>query len=383
MCQIYFDNASTSFPKAPGVSEAVSAFLREGGYNINRGGYPGAYQVADMVFDTREQLCRLFHFPSPRNVIFTPGITYSLNMMVKGLLRPGDHVLVSSMEHNALMRPLTQMTKRGVTFDAVPCGTDGTLIPEQLEAMIRPNTAAVFMLHASNVCGTLLPIREIGEICARRHLWLIVDSAQTAGGFDIDCAVMGIGALCFTGHKSLGGPQGIGGFLIGDELARRIEPLIGGGTGSFSDSEEVPGELPDRFEAGTMNLPGIAGLHAALDYLEKRGIQQIHEKEQSLLRRFLAGVLTLPAARILGKTEYGGRAAIVSLDFPGKDNAETAFLLERDYGVMTRCGLHCAPRAHKTLGTFPQGTVRFSFSCHNTEEEIDACLDALYKIGQK
>ena len=382
MQQIYFDNASTSFPKAPGVGDAVSAFLNEGGYNINRGGYSGAYQVADMVFDTREQLCRLFNFPNPRNIIFTPGITYSLNMMLKGLLQPGDHVLVSSMEHNALMRPLTQMTKQGVTFDAVPCNSDGSLVPEQLEAMIRPNTAAVFMLHASNVCGTLLPIQEIGEICARRRLKLVVDSAQTTGVFELDYTAMGISALCFTGHKSLGGPQGVGGFLISDELAKQIKPLISGGTGSFSDSEEVPDALPDRFEAGTMNLPGIAGLHAALGYLQQRGLKQIREKELRLTKRFLTEAFALPNVRVLGKRENVGRAAIVSLDFQGKDNAEIAFSLERDFGIMTRCGLQCAPRAHKTLGTFPRGTVRFSFSCHNTEDEVDACMNGLRKLTE-
>ena len=357
-------------------------FLNDGGYNINRGGYSGAYQVADMVFDTREQLCRLFNFPSPRNVIFTPSITYSLNMMVKGLLQPGDHVLVSSMEHNALMRPLTQMAKLGVALDAVPCNSDGSLDPEQLEAMIRPNTVAVFMLHASNVCGTILPIQEIGEICTRRHIKLVVDSAQTAGVFDLDYTAMGISALCFTGHKSLGGPQGIGGFLICDELAERIEPLISGGTGSFSDSEEVPDALPDRFEAGTMNLPGIAGLHAALEYLEKRGLGRIREEEMQITRRFITEAQSLPRTRILGKTGCIGRAAIVSLDFLSRDNAEIAFLLERDFGIMTRCGLQCAPRAHKTLGTFPRGTVRFSFSYHNTEEEVDVCIDGLRKLTQ-
>lgn len=380
MQKIYFDNGSTSFPKAPGVGDAIKTIIEQGAYNINRGGYEGAYEVADMVLDTREQLCRLFHFSESRNLVFTPSITYSLNYIIKGLLKPGDHVIVSSMEHNGLMRPLVQMAKQGVQFDAAQADRDGTLDPQRVEALIRPNTKAVLMLHASNLCGTLLPIPQVGEICARHGLVFVVDTAQTAGVFPIDMEQMHIDALCFTGHKGLRGPQGIGGFLLRDELVHRIEPLIAGGTGSHSDSEEVPDFMPDRFESGTMNLPGIAGLHAALGYLEQTGIETIARQELAVCQRFIDGALTLPDTRVVGKLDTTGRAAIVSLDFQKMDNAEVSFLLDSQYGVMTRCGLHCAPRAHKSLGTFPQGTVRFSFSHHNTPEEVDACIEGLRRI---
>ena len=380
MEKIYFDNGSTSFPKAPGVGDAIRDIIEQGAYNINRGGYEGAYEVADMVLTTREQLCRLFHFSESRNVVFTPSITYSLNYVIKGLLKPGDHVIVSSMEHNGMMRPLVQMAHQGVTFDAAQADRDGVLDPQKVEDLIRPNTRAVMMLHASNLCGTMLPIQQVGEICARHGLIFVVDTAQTAGVFPIDMEKMHIDALCFTGHKGLRGPQGVGGMLLRDELCSQMTPLISGGTGSRSDSEEVPDFMPDRFESGTMNLPGIAGLHRALTYLEEYGIENIARQELAICQRFIDGALTLPDTRVVGKLDTQDRAAIVSLDFQKMDNAEVSFLLDNQYGVMTRCGLHCAPRAHKSLGTFPQGTVRFSFSHHNTPEEVDTCIEGLRKI---
>ena len=380
MEKIYFDNGSTSFPKAPGVGDAIRDIIEHGAYNINRGGYEGAYEVADMVLTTREQLCRLFHFSESRNVVFTPSITYSLNYVIKGLLKPGDHVIVSSMEHNGMMRPLVQMAHQGVTFDAAQADRDGVLDPQKVEDLIKPNTRAVMMLHASNLCGTMLPIQQVGEICARHGLIFVVDTAQTAGVFPIDMEKMHIDALCFTGHKGLRGPQGVGGMLLRDELCSQMTPLISGGTGSRSDSEEVPDFMPDRFESGTMNLPGIAGLHRALTYLEEYGIENIARQELAICQRFIDGALTLPDTRVVGKLDTQDRAAIVSLDFQKMDNAEVSFLLDNQYGVMTRCGLHCAPRAHKSLGTFPQGTVRFSFSHHNTPEEVDTCIEGLRKI---
>ncbi len=380
MEKIYFDNGSTSFPKAPGVGDAIRDIIEHGAYNINRGGYEGAYEVADMVLTNREQLCRLFHFSESRNVVFTPSITYSLNYVIKGLLKPGDHVIVSSMEHNGMMRPLVQMAHQGVTFDAAQADRDGVLDPQKVEDLIRPNTRAVMMLHASNLCGTMLPIQQVGEICARHGLIFVVDTAQTAGVFPIDMEKMHIDALCFTGHKGLRGPQGVGGMLLRDELCSQMTPLISGGTGSRSDSEEVPDFMPDRFESGTMNLPGIAGLHRALTYLEEYGIENIARQELAICQRFIDGALTLPDTRVVGKLDTQDRAAIVSLDFQKMDNAEVSFLLDNQYGVMTRCGLHCAPRAHKSLGTFPQGTVRFSFSHHNTPEEVDTCIEGLRKI---
>ena len=264
MEKIYFDNGSTSWPKAPKVAEAMADLLTHGAFNINRGNYEGAYEVEATVLDTREQLARLFHAKDSRSVIFTPGITYSLNYFIKGFLQSGDHVLVSGMEHNAVMRPLKQMEAIGVTYDVVRTEVDGTIQPEDVERAIKNNTKAIIMLHASNVCGTIVPIKAIGEICRRHHLFFVVDTAQSAGTIPVNMQECNIDFLAFTGHKGLLGPQGIGGFLISEELNDQMKPYIAGGTGSQSDVLQMPESLPDKYESGTMNLPGIIGLHAAL-----------------------------------------------------------------------------------------------------------------------
>lgn len=375
--RIYFDNGSTSWPKAPGVAEAMSELLMNGAFNINRGNYEGAYAVESLVLDTREQLGRLFHMPDSKHVIFTPGITYSLNYFIKGFLNPGDHVVVTGIEHNAVMRPLNQMVQKGITYDAAPTDKEGNVSLEGLEALLKPHTKAVIVSHASNVCGTVTPIQEIGDICKRRHLFFAVDTAQSAGTLEIDMEDWGIDFLAFTGHKGLLGPQGIGGFLISEALKEALTPYISGGTGSQSDSFEMPENLPDKYESGTMNLPGIIGLHAALSHIEKLGLSQIHAKKMDLTRRFLEGIKELPDVRIAGRQDLQNRLAVVSLDFLTLDNAIAAFELEQQYGIMTRVGLHCSPLAHKSLGTFPQGTVRFSFSASNTVEEIELCIAGL------
>ena len=378
--RIYFDNASTSFPKAPGVGEAMCGFIREIGCNVNRGSYEDAYAAAGIVIDTRERLARLLGCAKSRNVVFTSNVTMSLNMLIKGLLKPGGHVLVSSLEHNAMMRPLVQMEKLGVSFSRIPCNGQGLLRTESAEEMIRPETKAIFCLHASNVCGTVLPVAELGRIAHAHGLICIVDAAQTAGLFPLDMRKMELDAIAFTGHKSLLGPQGIGGFAITDALAALVEPQISGGTGSISDSEEVPQFLPDRFEPGTMNLPGIFGLNAALQYLEETGITSIREKEQALAQRLWDGLQELQGVKMIGTGDYSECAPIVSVDFPAHDNADISYQLADRYNILTRCGLHCAPNAHKTLGTFPQGTVRFSMSHFNTETEVDCCIDAVNTI---
>lgn len=384
MKRVYLDNGSTSYPKAPGVGEAVKDFIESIGTNVNRGGYEAAYEAEDVIIETREKLCRLFNFNKVRNVIFTPSITYSLNYIIKGYLRAGDHVLVSAMEHNAMMRPLTQMLDQGVTFDRIPCTRDGELQLEAIEGLIRPNTKAIMMLHASNVCGTLMPLEQVGEICQKHHIKFIVDAAQTAGSFPIDMEKMHIDALTFTGHKSLLGPQGIGGFLVSDEIAKEMIPLVTGGTGSVSDSEIQPDFMPDKFESGTQNIPGIYGLHAALDYLEKTGIENIHAHEMQLCEAFIQKIDALGEnIRMVGVRQMDKRGPVVSLDFIGRDNAEVSFLLDSEYGISTRCGMHCAPNAHKTLQTYPQGTVRFAFGFQNTMEDVDWAVQAIKKILQK
>lgn len=377
MRKIYFDNGSTSFPKAPGVSDAIKNVLDHGAFNINRGDYEDAYEVAGAVFETREQLCRLFHFQGgSKHVVFTPSVTYSLNYILKGYLKPGDHVIVSSMEHNAVMRPLAQLAALGISFDAAQADERGVLDPARVEALFRPNTRMVVMTAASNVCGTHLPVAEVGELCRVHGALFVLDSAQVAGVFPVDMEQWNISALAFTGHKGLLGPQGVGGMLLSPELAPLLTPLVAGGTGSASDQEEMPLFMPDRFEAGTMNLPGILGLHAALEYVVPH-MEHIRAQELAVTERFLQGAETLPDTRIVGLQKIAGRSAIVSLDFSGRDNADIAYRLDQEHGVMTRCGMHCAPRAHKTLGTYPQGTVRFSFSHSNTEEEAVRCIEAL------
>lgn len=384
MKKIYFDQASTSFPKAPSVADAVYRYLSGFSVNVNRGCYTEAYSLEEQIYETREQLCRLFHFPNCKNVIFTGNVTASLNILLKGLLKKGDHVLVSSMEHNAVMRPLTQLQKNGITFDRIPCRNDGSLCLESAKALIRPETKALVCLHASNVCGTIMPAREIGLFCQKHHIAFILDTAQTAGLLPIDMEEMHIDALAFTGHKGLRGPQGIGGFLVRDELAGRMDPLISGGTGSISHTEEIPDFLPDRFEPGTPNLPGILGLHAALTDLENSCMEEMFRHEMALTKYFLEGLKNLDPdgnnIRIVGKQDCLERCAVVSIQTLQMDMAQAAYELDAQYGIMTRVGLHCAPNAHKTLGTYPAGTIRFSFGPQNTQEELDTALDALAKI---
>ena len=382
--RIYFDQASTSFPKAPGVAKAMYAYLTSLGTNVNRGCYEDAYAAEETVFNTRKLLAQLFHFPLTKNVILTGNITQSLNMLLKGLLRPGDHVLVSSMEHNAVMRPLVQLSRDGISFDRIPCRRDGTMILEQAEAMIRPSTKAIITLHASNVCGTHMPLAELGDICRRHHLFFLADTAQTAGIFPLDMEQLHIDGLAFTGHKGLRGPQGTGGFLISGQLADQMEPLISGGTGSVSHTEEVPSFLPDRFEPGTPNLPGIFGLHAALKELTPLSMEQIRTKELSLTGYFLEKLMELDPSekhiRIIGRKDLSMRSAVVSIQTLDEDMASVAWHLDHDYHIMKRVGLHCAPNAHKTLGTYPAGTIRFSFGPQNTNNEIDFCIRALKEI---
>ncbi|MEG0806225.1 MAG: aminotransferase class V-fold PLP-dependent enzyme [Lachnospiraceae bacterium] len=378
--KIYLDNASTSFPKPPQVPEAMISYMNSFGCNINRGGYEKAYETESAVFRTREKLCRLFDFDNSKNVIFSANITYALNMILKGYLKPGDHCLVSAMEHNALMRPLTQLEKIGISYDLIPCEQDGSLNLSKLEPLIKKNTRAVIMTGASNVCGTMMPLTEVGKICQERGLAFIVDSAQIAGVHPISMKKMGIDVLCFTGHKGLLGPQGIGGFLITDEMAAQTDALISGGTGSFSDSLKTPDILPDKYEAGTMNLPGIIGLGAGLDFLEETGLAAINSHEMELTELFLAGIHKIAGYRILGIDGIKNRTAVVSLQSDFMDEATLAFLLDSKYGIMTRVGLHCAPNAHKTLGSYPRGSIRFSFGYFTTKDEIKTALQNLEEI---
>lgn len=380
MDYIYLDNASTSFPKAPTVATAMSDYITNRGININRGSYALAYDVEDIIYTTRQRLHTLFNGHDPSHVIFTQNVTMSLNMVIKGLLKAGDHVLVSSMEHNAVMRPLTQLLDKGITFDTIPCDSTGSIQMDSIEPLIRPNTVALIINHASNVCGTIQPLESIGPICKAHNLHFIVDAAQTAGVIPIDVKACHIDALCFTGHKGLLGPQGIGGIILTKEMAQTLTPLIAGGTGSFSHLETMPTHMPDAFEAGTLNLPGIIGLNEGLAYIESQGMENIHNHELALTQSFLEGLQSIDGINIVGKQNIQDRTAVVSITIDGMDPASIAYELESNYHIMTRVGLHCAPRAHQTLETYPEGTVRFSFGYANTHNDVETALSALHRI---
>lgn len=380
MDYIYLDNASTSFPKAPTVATAMSDYITNRGININRGSYSLAYDVEDIIYTTRQRLNTLFNGHDPSHVIFTQNVTMSLNIVIKGLLKAGDHVLVSSMEHNAVMRPLTQLLDKGITFDIISCDKTGSIQLESMDSLIRPNTVAMIINHASNVCGTIQPLESIGSICKAHNLQFIVDAAQTAGVIPIDVKACHIDALCFTGHKGLLGPQGIGGIILTKEMAQTLIPLIAGGTGSFSHLETMPTHMPDAFEAGTLNLPGIMGLNEGLSYIESQGMENIHNHELGLTQAFLEGLQSIDGINIVGKQNIQTRTAVVSITIDGMDPANIAYELESTYHIMTRVGLHCAPRAHQTLGTYPEGTVRFSFGYANTHKDVKSALSALHRI---
>lgn len=377
---VYLDNAATSYPKAPGVASAMADYVEKVGATINRSSYASAQEAGLVTLSLRERLCRLFNHPDPTHAVLTPGATAGLNMVIKGLLRPGDHCLVSSMEHNAVMRPLVQLEREGVAFERIPCDAQGRLRLEALPGMIKLNTRLVVMAHGSNVCGTVQDAEAVGKICRERGVPFALDAAQTAGHIEVDFERFGLSALVVPGHKGLLGPQGIGALLLDADFARRLTPLVAGGTGSASDSEELPDWMPDRFESGTPNMPGVYGWEAALGWLENTGIETLENHEKTLSKRFLEGIYGLKNVKLYGATVPKGRTGVFSVGFLNCDNAEAAWRLEREFGILTRCGLHCAPSAHKTLGSFPEGSVRFSTGWANTEADIDAALSAIAAI---
>ena len=381
MHTVYLDNAATSFPKPPMVGARMREYVDEVGAPVNRGSYQAAQQAELVTLRLRQRLCALFRFADPAHVILTPGNTWGLNMLLSGALRPGDHVLVSAMEHNAVMRPLTQLAKHGVAFDRIPCDAEGRLQADRIETMLRPNTRLVLLAHASNVSGTVQDAAAVGEICAARGIPFALDAAQTAGHIPLDFTALQLSALSIPAHKGLMGPQGIGALLLQSDFAKTLEPLVSGGTGSVSDSEDIPLYLPDRFEPGTPNLPGIYGWEAALEYLEGITVEAVAAHDRALTARLLGGLREIPGVVLVGSDTTAGRVGVFSLDFPGKDNAEIAARLEEGFGILTRCGLHCAPSAHRTLGTFPRGTVRLSLGWFNTEADIDRALRAIKAVS--
>ena len=373
---IYLDNAATTVRKPECVVEAVRAAMGSMG-NSGRGTHSPALDAARVIYAAREKTARLFGCPRPGNVVFTCNATEALNMAIFGSFQPGDHILSTDLEHNSVLRPLYALQGQGIGVDFLPADSSGCIDFGDFDRLLRPNTRAVVCTHASNLTGNLLPIGRIGEFCHAHGLKLIVDAAQTAGVFPIHMERMGIDILCFTGHKSLRGPQGTGGLCIREGVDLRPWKL--GGTGVQSFLPHQPEELPARLEAGTLNGHGIAGLSAALSHLEEIGMDAVRTREQALAERFYRGVRMIHGIRIYGDFDHP-RAPIVSLNWADVPSGELADALAEDYGIATRPGAHCAPRLHRALGTERQGAVRFSFGYENTEAEVDAAVDALKEL---
>ncbi|BEP27768.1 aminotransferase class V-fold PLP-dependent enzyme [Helicovermis profundi] len=381
--RIYLDNGATSFPKAPGVAESMYNYLVNNGASVGRGSYEETLDAQRVIFETRELICKLFNFDKVENVVFTKNITESLNTIIKGLLTDNDHVIISSMEHNAVMRPLNSLELKGIDITRVMCNKYGEIDPSDVRDAIKANTKAIIMIHSSNVCGTVLDLEEIGKIAKENNIFFIVDAAQTAGFLDVDFIKLNASVIAFTGHKSLLGPQGTGGFIVSDEICKQINPFIEGGTGSASEDENQPKYMPDKFESGTPNVVGLYGLNASLKFIFETGLENIRNHELKITKMFIEGLNNIKGIKIIGKLETEGRTPVVSVDFLENDNALVSYMLEKSYGISTRVGMHCAPSAHKTLGTFPSGTVRFSFSYFNTEDEIDYTLNSIKEVLRK
>ena len=377
---VYLDNAATSWPKPPEVIAAMQAYLENGGGSPGRAAHGKSLASARMVYETRDALSSLFNATSPDRVIFTKNATEAINLLLFGFLNPGDHVIVSSMEHNAVMRPLRQLESRGVSLSVAACDSCGRLDPLTIKTALTPRTRLVLLVHASNVTGTLLPIAEVANIAREAGIRFAVDAAQTAGVHPIDVQSGGIDFLTFTGHKSLGGPQGTGGLVIGPDVDLR--PLMFGGTGSASESENQPAFLPDKLESGTLNAIGIAGLGASLAALTEFGVENVLAHERKLMKLFRDGLKEMPDIEVYGPENTAESVGVLSLNVASRPCEEVGMELERNFDILTRTGLHCAPAAHRTIGTFGRGTVRFSVSRFNTESDIHAALEALSRIAR-
>ena len=380
---MYLNNAATTWPKPECVSRAMSEFLLKGGANSSRGSSSERdMNTMNIILDCRIKLAEFFggyDNANPLLVTFTSNITEAINVVLRGFFRPGMRAITTSMEHNAVMRPLRALEQKGLTLCVLPCDSEGRLNPSELERELSSSKYdMMIMSHASNVCGTVQPLEEAAEICKKFKVPLIADTAQTAGVIELNASELGLSALCFTGHKGLMGPQGTGGIIWEPEFASRVEPIITGGTGSYSHLEYQPEELPDKFESGTPNLPGIAGLNAALEWLKDTGVKNIADRERETGGYLLEKLKSIDDVILTGHKDMNERVSVFSFNFRGKDNGILADELSR-CGFETRPGLHCAPSAHKTLGTFPQGALRVSPGYFNTVNELD---EFLYSLNQ-
>lgn len=376
---IYLDNAATTMHKPQEVIDAVVAAMSSMG-NAGRGVNDASLSASRIIYDTREKLCHLFHGTNARQIAFTNNSTESLNIAIKGILNPGDHVITTMLEHNSVLRPLYEMEARGVKLTIVKSNEQGTLNIQDIEDAITEETKLIICTNGSNLTGNYIDLKPIGEMAHKHGVLFAVDASQTAGVFPIDVQDMQIDILCFTGHKGLLGPQGTGGIYVREGLS--VRPLKSGGSGVQTYSKIHPAEMPTALEAGTLNGHGIAGLHAALEYLEKTGIDSIRNREQDLMWRFYEGVKDIPNVKIYGDFSTKNRCAVVTLNIGDYDSSEVSDALLTEYNISTRSGGHCAPLMHEALGTVEQGAVRFSFSNYNTEEEVDTAIKAIRELSQ-
>ncbi len=375
---IYLDNAATTVQKPRQVVEAVAKAMCSLG-NAGRGVHEATLGASRVIFDTRKRLADFFHVENPKQIVFTMNSTESLNIAMKGTLQSGDHVITTELEHNSVLRPLYEMEKKGVELTIIQSDEKGCIDLLDFEREMRENTRMIVCTHGSNLTGNLVDIAKIGEIARRHRVLFCVDASQTAGVFPIDVQEMKIDILCFTGHKSLLGPQGTGGMYVGEGIA--VRPLKSGGSGVQTYLKEHPADMPTALEAGTLNGHGIAGLNAAVAYIQETGMDTIRKREQGLMMRFYGGVREIPGVKVYGDFTTSYRCPIVALNLGDYDSSEVSDELFMGYGIATRPGAHCAPLMHKALGTVEQGAVRFSFSHYNTEEEVDAAVAALRELA--
>ena len=375
---IYLDNAATTMRKPQEVIDAVVIAMSSMG-NAGRGVNDASLSASRIIYDTRERLCRMFGGTDPRQVVLTCNSTESLNIAIRGLLSPGDHVITTMLEHNSVLRPLYDLEAKGTGLTIIESGRSGNFDIEDMKRAVRPETKMIVCTNGSNLTGNYVELKPIGEFARERGILFVVDASQTAGVFPIDVEDMKIDVLCFTGHKGLLGPQGTGGMYVREGV--NIRPLKAGGTGVQTYSKSQPVQMPTALEAGTLNGHGIAGLHAALGYIEEHGIDAIRKREQGLMRRFYEGVKDIENVTVYGDFDTMDRCAIVTLNIGDYDSSEVSDELLTGYGISTRSGGHCAPLMHKALGTVGQGAVRFSFSHYNTDEEVDAAVKAVRELA--
>lgn len=381
MERIYLDNAATSWPKPQAVYEAIDNFNRNIGGNPGRGTNSFSLSSASMVLETRELLAQLFNISDPLRIAFTLNITEALNVAIKGSLLPGDHLIISSMEHNAVVRPAFALAENGLEITVIPCSPEGLFDTQTFVKAIKINTKMVGLLQASNVTGTIQPIEEVGKICREHGILFLVDAAQSAGVLPIDVHHQHIDILAFTGHKGLLGPQGTGGIYVGPGIA--VKPLKEGGTGSQSQDTNQPQFMPDCLESGTLNTPGIIGLGAGVRFILDQGVDAIRLHEKKLMEVLWNGLMNITGVKMYGPTSLQDRTAIISFTIGDMDSTEVGFLLESEFGIVTRAGLHCTPLAHQTIGTIQQGTCRLSPGFFNTEQEMDAVIRAIATIANR